>query len=467
MPILLTLLYFITYYLTPPVVFGWLAAYRPELILAGLLLIFSVPRLLSRPAIFTSQFAAVVGLSAAVFLSLLIGAHWAGGALRSLLDFLPSVLAFVIPFLHVDSTKKLRILVLMMLSVCVFVIAHGAIDLRRGLPAGGPAISEDTGKADLKAWDSEHPYVLAMRANDDWLYRLRGLGQINDPNDFGQLMVCTAPLLFIFWKKKWMWNFIFVIIPESFLLLGVFLTHSRGALIALVATAALAARRRIGTIPSAILAVALFGAALAMQFSGGRAISASAGQDRTALWGEGLQLLKSHPLFGVGLHQMQEYAGMTAHNSLIVVAAELGLFGLFFWILFVVPSVRDAVVMSSRQVFVRKEPDSFVRQPQAALDQAPSDDQDAEDAELHRIGHLMLLSLTGFLVAGLFLSRAYTLSLFLLVGMSEAVYEMGLKRGIVSGRMPLMRVLVYAASCTVAVILILYAGLRILNLAYH
>ena len=36
----------------------------------------------------------------------------------------------------------------------------------------------------------------------EWFYRLRGLGEINDPNDFAQLMVCVMPLMFIFWRPK-------------------------------------------------------------------------------------------------------------------------------------------------------------------------------------------------------------------------------------------------------------------------
>jgi hypothetical protein len=34
------------------------------------------------------------------------------------------------------------------------------------------------------------------------IYRIRGLGLINDPNDFGQLLVCVTPLLFFFWRAK-------------------------------------------------------------------------------------------------------------------------------------------------------------------------------------------------------------------------------------------------------------------------
>ena len=34
------------------------------------------------------------------------------------------------------------------------------------------------------------------------IYRVRGLGEINDPNDFGQMLVCLIPLMFIFWRHE-------------------------------------------------------------------------------------------------------------------------------------------------------------------------------------------------------------------------------------------------------------------------
>ena len=36
-------------------------------------------------------------------------------------------------------------------------------------------------------------------------------------------------------------------------------------------------------------------------------------------------MLKSHPLFGVGFGNFADYSDHTAHNSIVVCAAELGL----------------------------------------------------------------------------------------------------------------------------------------------
>jgi hypothetical protein len=76
------------------------------------------------------------------------------------------------------------------------------------------------------------------------------------------------------------------------------------------------------------------------------------------------------------------------------------------------------------------------------------------------------LSLTGFLVAGLFLSRAYVLTLFLLGGMAEVVFEMGLRRGMIAPRLAPNRVLKYAGGMTISLVVVMYIMIRILKLMH-
>jgi hypothetical protein len=270
--------------------------------------------------------------------------------------------------------------------------------------------------------------------------------------------------MFIFWRaKKIPQNLAFVIFPVSALLFGLILTHSRGALVALMAVAVVAARRRIGTLPALMLAGVLFAAAMALHFTGGRDISATAGEDRTALWGESLQLFKSHPLFGVGFGQLPEYLGHTSHNTVAVCAAELGLFGLFFWSMFMFATVKDALVVASPGNVSEGEP---VVAEAELFPQAARTIETIDKAEINNLGRLVVLSLTGFLVGGLFLSRAFVLTLFLLGGMAEVVYEMALQRGMVAPRMPLRRLLPYSGGLAVLLVLGLYIMLRILNLMH-
>ena len=230
----------------------------------------------------------------------------------------------------------------MLLFVCLFVIARGC-DRPAPYRSGGRGGSSGTiGSDDPDVWNMEHPYLLAMKNDQGQMfYRIRGLGLINDPNDFGQLLVCVTPLLFIFWRaKKMILNIAFVILPACVLLIGVYLTHSRGALLALMAMAIVAARRRIGT--------------RARAGAGGRALC----------WGHGPEFYRRarhfsrigrrpHGALGRGTGNLQGASAVrgglrkhgritptthqTAHNSLVVCAAELGLFGLYFWSLVPVP----------------------------------------------------------------------------------------------------------------------------------
>jgi hypothetical protein len=50
-------------------------------------------------------------------------------------------------------------------------------------------------------------------------------------------------------------------------------------------------------------------------------------QERIRLWSGGFQLLREHPVFGIGMNQHHELLGLAAHNSYIHAFTELGLLG--------------------------------------------------------------------------------------------------------------------------------------------
>lgn len=466
MGFVLSILFFATYYLTSPVIFGPLAPFRIELILSLLLLIVSLFKLTGSVIFKTHQSAAVIGLALAGTLSTLFGAHWAGGAMSAFIGFFPNAgLAYYLVCLHCNSKRKLKIIILTLLFVCFFVIANGCMAFLHGVPQAPVHNMESHEIVPLPYETTTIPYLLAVRSDaGELLYRLEGKGLLNDPNDFGQLLVCVIPLAFIFWRPKRAFrNVVFVILPVCGLLFGTYLTHSRGALLALVAVGVVAARRRVGTLPALLLAVAFFVGAMALHFTGGRGISTSAGADRAELWSDGLQILKSHPLFGVGPGQMPDLTDShhTAHNSVVVCAAELGSFGLFFWSLFLFPTFRDALAAGSAEnvseaqaIETKEEPLHLAARKVVAVDKA----------EINRMARLLFLSLTGFLVAGWFLSRAFVMTLFLLGGMVEVVYEMALQQGMVAPRMRLARVIPYSASLAVILVFTMYIMLRVMNL---
>lgn len=445
MGFVLSILYLVTYYLTPTTIFGPLAVFRIELILAVLVFMASLPTLTATFIGRTPQSLALFGLAFATFLSVL-ATGWPGGAVQVFLLFIPNALAYFLVCLHCNSKKRLQVLVLMLLFVCLFVIAQGTIELWHGTSV---------------QVESSYQLVMSNSAGERF-YRLRGLGEINDPNDFAQLIACLIPLMFIFWRPKMTFrNISFVILPVCILLYGAFETHSRGGMLALLAIAIVASRRRIGTLPALLLAAGLWIGATALHFTGGRDISASAGQDRLDLWSAGLQLFRSHPLFGVGFNRMPDYAGLTAHNSVVVCAAELGLIGLYFWSLFLFPTIRNALVIASPTKV--SEVEASVPE-KTRFPQAMTKIEGLDKAEINNLGRLLVLSLTGFLVAAWFLSRAFVATFFLLGGIVEVVVEMALQRGMIAPRLPMMRVLRYAVGFAIALLVLTYVALRLGNL---
>ncbi len=462
MGFVLSILYLLICYLTPPVLFGSLAQFRIELILAAILTVISLPVVARSILPRTPQTLAVIGLGIATFLSVAIGAHWMGGGLDAILQFIPNPYAYFLVCLHCNSKKKMQTVIFLLLFVCLFVMGQGVMEMQRGLPSVGTATTLNT---------SDTSYLFWMRnAKGEWFYRLRGMGQIHDPNDFAQLIVCVLPLIFFFWKRKSaVRNFFVVLVPVGLLIWGAYLTHSRGSILALLAILIVELRKRIGTIPALLLAVLLFAGASAMNYTGGRDISASAGEDRTELWGDGLQLLKAHPVFGVGFGQMPEYFGHTAHNTIVVCAAEMGLMGLFFWSMFLFPSLRDSFVVAypkRRRTNNKGSPREPGPLMENAYPLAPPGLQVLDADDIVRFGRLLVLSFTGFLVAGWFLSRAYVMTLFVLGGLAEVTCQMALQRGMISRRLPFGRVLRYSGLMTVGFILMMYILLRIVNLTH-
>ena len=448
MGFVLAVFYLVTTYLGTNTVFGQLAAYHVELITASLVFFVSLPLIPRSFILKTPQSLALIGLSIAVFMSVLM-TGWAGGAVQAFQDFIPNPFAYFLVCLHCNSRRKVKLIVVLLLFVCFFVIAHGLLDFR--------TIPENT--VNLPSHYST-PYLMGERnAAGQLFFRLRGTNFINDPNDFGQLIVSLLPLVFIFWRRKKMaQNTLFVLLPVSILVYGAFLTHSRGCLLALLAIGIVAGRRRIGTTPSAVLAGGLFLAASRFGFTGGRSISTEAGAGRMSLWGQSIGALKSHPLFGVGFGRLPDYLGLTAHNSIMVCAAELGMVGLFFWSMFLFPTLRDASTLASPTAVTEGTP--LPPSEEAFVGVARSKDE-FDKAEINRLGQLVILSFTGFLVTGFFLSRAFVLTLFLLGGIGEVVYEWALQREMVSPRLKFGRVCINSAIMAVCLVVGVYILLRI------
>ncbi len=476
----LTLLYILTAYLSPGLLYGDLAQYHLEIIIAVLALLSTVPSVSSSGILRAPQTVAILGMCFAVSVSLIATGYF-GGAPAALYEFLPDSFAFFLVAINCRTRRRLQLVVLTLVSASAFVIVQGALALNAG--------------------ETVSPWLYDQGYEGTHVLRLRGLSIINDPNDLAQVLVSLLPCLFLFWRpKRFVWNGFTVLVPCAFLLVGVFLTHSRGALLALIAVIALGVYRKLGAIPAAIMGGATFAVSTALSWSGGREINAEAGEDRMEAWSTGFELIKSHPLFGVGYRLFTDYNNITAHNTIVVCAAELGFVGFFFWVLFVVSCMREGIILRSRkQSRLTDEPASGLHYvsagaplimpysaPSAALSHpfamAPNPYQSRFDvpvsvpgpevvgkeastpqeseADIRQMAWTMVICLTGFLVAGWFLSRAYVMWLFIFGGMMQAIWHMAEVRGMTPPPMPLWRLWRLTLVVSIALLLVVYVILR-------
>jgi O-antigen ligase len=155
----------------------------------------------------------------------------------------------------------------------------------------------------------------------------------------------------------------------------------------------LALRKRVGIVLPVI--VALIGLIVMHQLGIARMDTLSTGESsaegRIKSWAQGWYMLRSNPAVGVGPLNYSHYHPMAAHSSLVQIAAETGMLGLFCWIGFLYFPLRETIESMWHRRPMSTDPPFVVQQIQAAL--------------------LVLF------ITGLFLSRAYTLLPYLLAGL--------------------------------------------------
>ncbi|AKU98449.1 exopolysaccharide production protein, putative [Labilithrix luteola] len=171
--------------------------------------------------------------------------------------------------------------------------------------------------------------------------RVRWRGQLDDPNELAVIIGALLPFLFMFGSKasdadavRGGKRLLTLFLLGLFLFVSVWavvLTQSRGGQIVVGIAVVSMLVRRYGW--WAVIAGAMMTAPLVVLSwrSGTDADSSSA--ERAEILAEGLQLLKSHPLVGIGVAQFakENPMNMAAHNSYLLIATELGVPGFLVW----------------------------------------------------------------------------------------------------------------------------------------
>jgi putative inorganic carbon (hco3(-)) transporter len=369
----------------------------------------------------------VVGLLVAVPMSHL-GRLELGPSPGAAFEFLKVVLSFLLMLAAVDTTRRLRAylrwLALFLLALASLALAqyHGLIDNAALAPVAERVTDKQAGTTRE-------------------LLRLQGVGIFGNPNDLSRVLAVGILIGLYFLchggPARVLW-----LVP-----LGVFgyalqLTHSRGGLLALLASLFVLLLERLGRTRGLLLGALLL-PALVLAVGGRQAdltTDEGTGQKRIQHWSDGFEALRSSPLFGVGVGRYEEHAGgLGAHNSFVHGYVELGLFGGTLF----TGAVYSAVWLLGRP-----------RRP------APPADRDLE-----RLRPFIRAVVAGYAVGLLSSSRCYVIPTYLLLGLA-AVF---LRLAAGGGRLPAARVrpaFVLRLAAVSAAVLVLLQGFVVLSVRW-
>jgi O-antigen ligase len=355
------------------------------------------PRVLRQlhPKALTTQpvTAFVVALLPAMVLSHLSHAFiW--GARTSAVDFGKILLYYLLLIATVHTPARLRqflswlVVFMVLLAGIALVQYHGLVEI--------PGLTT----LEQNETDRESGELVVIT-------RLRGTGIYNDPNDL--CIILDIGILLCLHKvlerkgggRRLIWLALMLVFVYA-----VILTKSRGGLMALMAGLTVLFWARYGWRKALVLAGATL--PLLLVVAGARQASLSTGestsQERIQLWSEALQAFREAPVFGIGTNMFQERAGLVAHNSYMHCFAEMGLLGGMLFL--------GAFLCSAWQVYRLQ-----------VRGQLPA-------GYLRRLAPFSLAIVVAYGVGLLSLTRAYTASTYLLVGLTVAFVTVVSRGGI-------------------------------------
>jgi hypothetical protein len=220
------------------------------------------------------------------------------------------------------------------------------------------------------------------------------------------LFVAAFPMSILLSRHGGFIGRLFWLSCTALLLYGIYLTNSRGALLAVLAVGGVYLWRRRGPVIAGSLAAA---GLMGMKLLSARMQELDADEEsangRVDAWYTGLHLFTSHPVFGVGAGNFTEYNDLTAHNSFVLVLAETGFVGYVLWWAFVCYSFWMTL--------------SLLRYTPTEADGEVSADQLQRERS---IALTLLLTLCGLFTAAFFLSRSYMVVMYLIVAMVTGHY---------------------------------------------
>jgi putative inorganic carbon (HCO3(-)) transporter len=283
-------------------------------VLCAVLAPFREKRPLQPATVFLAGFAVVATVSS------VLANGFSESTSDAVLGVLKIVVVYVVLTTVVDSPSKL------------FIVRWTVIGTICLLALGGVLYGFFQYRVEGFSWDNE--------------LRLQYSGIYKDSNDLGQLFtIAWGFLIFDLANREGWLRRIPVVSLLGLIGWAIFLTASRGAILGAGVGVLLAFRKKIGIVVPGIILLA--GLAAMNQFGVARMDKLSVGEasaeGRIKSWAQGWYMLRAHPLVGVGPLNYKDYHGTAAHSSLVQIAAENGLAGMFCWLGFFFYPLREVV----------------------------------------------------------------------------------------------------------------------------
>lgn len=293
------------------------------------------------------------------------------------------ILFFISSCLFVDA-KRLEFY-FKFIAICALIMAiHGILQARNGI-----------------GWTGMPPLIRGE------LIRIRYIGSFADPNDLGMLFCIVSPF-FLYAIKNYKSKLLKLIwaCGLAAIMYAIYLTDSRGTLLGLFLMFGLYGwyrfSKKIMLTALGVLVPIAFVATRLSTINSGEASAAG----RVDAWTEGIYMLRSDVLFGVGHGLFTDYHHRVAHSSYVQTFAEIGLPGYFFWFGFLFMSMYILYRFAYKY-----KPDLS----------ALTENQIVKYNESKMLSVTMLYSLLGYAGTAFFITRATQPILFIICGMAAGL----------------------------------------------
>jgi putative inorganic carbon (hco3(-)) transporter len=307
---------------------------------------------------------------------------WLGGAIQAFDKFSKVAVLYFLILFTVDSWKRLRIFMWLMILLATFLAVQAIVQFYTGEGLVG-------GQASLREGD---------------IMQARGIGIFDDPNDLALNIVPMVSFLLPtfhkgFLSRTWVTGILFLI-P---MITGIAYTRSRGGILGLAAVGWYYLHQRVGRVAGVVGLLLVLSMLMAIPRMDQLSAQEDSARARLDHWSYGLGLLRNHPLFGVGMDRFLDDYTHTAHNSFVLVVAEAGIVGGFIWVAMVFGSLRDL-----RLARLEGRAPPFVE----------------------NLSHSLVGAWLGWMVCAFFLSQTYKFLSFIIMAMSVAVLNALARDGI-------------------------------------